>query len=135
MQCIKPRQATTDADVTRTYDSALRRLGSALGDYLPQPLERDLFPDGALCALLKVIDVYATLGSDASALYESERSRVTQDGLRRVNTATLVGPNADKFLLDPDRFIEQTDDELRELAEDPGMLCRALALRHDVAAR
>eukprot|EP00972_Heterocapsa_arctica_P077050 11362861-Heterocapsa_arctica.AAC.1 len=58
MQCVVPRQATTADEITPTQDSVLRRLGRA-----PQPLERDLHPDGALCALLKVRDMYATLES------------------------------------------------------------------------
>eukprot|EP00972_Heterocapsa_arctica_P021989 3233962-Heterocapsa_arctica.AAC.1 len=57
MQCIEPRQATTADEVTPTQNSVLRRLGRALGDALPQPLEQDLHSDGALCALLKVRDM------------------------------------------------------------------------------
>ena len=66
LQCREPRQARSAAEISPTRESVLRRLGRSLRHALPRPAEREAFPDGALCELLKVQDLYAAMESGAT---------------------------------------------------------------------
>ena len=110
-----PRRAKTEGEITATREAVLNNLGRAHALCKPQPAERDLCPDGALCELLKTKDLYEGESISTTASYEPDKLRVLKGGIKPKDAKELVGGAAAKFLLEPDRYIVLPDAELDPL--------------------
>ena len=105
--------ATTSA----TQRSIFNRLGRRLAACGPPP--SDLSGDEALMELLHTKDMYELGESTVREELDLSRLRIVNKSAQPKPAENLVPPHILPLLLEPDRFIVRSDEELASLAEGP----------------
>ena len=108
--------ATTSA----TQRSILNRLGRRLAACGPPPV--DLSADEALMELLRTKGMYELGESTVREELDLSRLRIVNKSAQPKPAENLAPPHILPLLLEPDRFIVRSDEELASLAEGPPII-------------
>ena len=90
------------------------RMSISIREAWPPPA--NLTPCAALRDLLKSDDLYHLERKDALAPYDPDKLQLVRTPMEPKEISTVVSPEAGKFIMEPDRWIVEADDELLRLA-------------------
>lgn len=102
-------------ELSATQKSVHDRLSRRICRFLPRPVERDLFPEGALLDLLRVPDLYSSVAGSRPVPYDESKLRVIREARVPTDAAAAVGESR-RFLEHPEKYILRRQEEV---AADP----------------
>ena len=103
-----------DADV---WDSVLRNLGRATGEFLPKPAEHAVCAGGALRELLKSRDIYDFSPGAHTARYDPDLLTVLRRQSKPMDARLLLDGDALEYLRRPEDYIMLGDDDLQRVGD------------------
>ena len=104
---VAPSYAVPGDPLSAAQSSALDNIGRAVKACLPAPSCSELYPDGALCELLRSRDIYDVQQSLTVTPYDAEKLKVLRGGTRPRGAKALVGERAREYLEHATALIER----------------------------